>query len=435
MGVYLNEKELYALGGMPHAAITLYVMATRPRMNYETGIVGRTPRISWRALTEWCYVEPDAHGGGGARPIQLSLQQIRRLVARLEKVGLIVKETIADQVTGREYIELFLPLASLKKPASATVATPQASAAPTPRRTPAKAMPDLPRARAAGHTRTCQRGKLIAANRRASVAIARRATCGNSAPITAKIRDFTAPDTCAKIAPDRGSDSLKPSTGGALQAAPDRAPDIHQRSTQSKKPLPPTPFSAPPTEALTNPEKSNSVVVGGVFNDSRSNPNIDATRTALPAALPDDPLTAPKEFAMAFPLSPPRSDSVSPGSIVPLIWPICIHETQKIALLQHLATSAQPQALLDELAGAHQAGIIRSSPIGYLKGLLRRESEGGFIPERGIAILQTREAFKRHEDRKQKPEPAPMLRRPATSISPQSPLGKIMAKLPIGKST
>lgn len=138
---------------------------------------------------------------------------------------------------------------------------------------------------------------------------------------------------------------------------------------------------------------------------------------------------------MAFPLSPPRSDSVSPGSIVPLIWPICIHETQKIALLQHLATSAQPQALLDELAGAHQAGIIRSSPIGYLKGLLRRESEGGFIPERGIAILQTREAFKRHEDRKQKPEPAPMLRRPATSISPQSPLGKIMAKLPIGKST
>ena len=41
----------------------------------------------------------------------------------------------------------------------------------------------------------------------------------------------------------------------------------------------------------------------------------------------------------------------------------------------------QAQALLDELAGRLQANAVRSSPVGYLRGLIARADAGTFLPE------------------------------------------------------
>ena len=61
MKVLLNEQELEALAGLPLLASALYVMAIKPRIDIATGVVGIKPKISWRALAEWLYVEP--HSG------------------------------------------------------------------------------------------------------------------------------------------------------------------------------------------------------------------------------------------------------------------------------------------------------------------------------------------------------------------------------------
>lgn len=51
----------------------------------------------------------------------------------------------------------------------------------------------------------------------------------------------------------------------------------------------------------------------------------------------------------------------------------------------------QAQALLDEVAAAINAGKIRSSPIAYLRALVKRASAGAFRPEAGIKIALARE--------------------------------------------
>ena len=48
------------------------------------------------------------------------------------------------------------------------------------------------------------------------------------------------------------------------------------------------------------------------------------------------------------------------------------------------------QALLDELAGAVALGRIRTSRLGYMRGMATKVKSGNFIPELGIAIADTR---------------------------------------------
>jgi len=81
----LNEAELSALSGLDYAAICMYVMAIRPRMDFRSGAVGLAPRISWQALKEWLYIEPRP----GVKATIPSIEAIRRMAQQLVKHGLL----------------------------------------------------------------------------------------------------------------------------------------------------------------------------------------------------------------------------------------------------------------------------------------------------------------------------------------------------------
>jgi len=83
--IKLNDAELGALSGLGHAAFRLYVAAIRPRMDYSTGTVGKRVRISWQALREWMYVEPQS----GVKAVTHSESMVRRLAKQLVKHGLL----------------------------------------------------------------------------------------------------------------------------------------------------------------------------------------------------------------------------------------------------------------------------------------------------------------------------------------------------------
>jgi hypothetical protein len=83
--IRLSERELEALHGLPFAAVSLYVLAIRQRMDYATGIAGERPRLSYQALSEWCRVESRQ----GVAEERLSRHQLARLLAQLERAGLI----------------------------------------------------------------------------------------------------------------------------------------------------------------------------------------------------------------------------------------------------------------------------------------------------------------------------------------------------------
>lgn len=86
MAIALNDRELEIMRGLPYMLICLYTMAIRPRMDFKTGIVGKSPRISYQALGEWLYVEPAAGRVESGSPHKSA---IRRAIAQLQKVGLI----------------------------------------------------------------------------------------------------------------------------------------------------------------------------------------------------------------------------------------------------------------------------------------------------------------------------------------------------------
>ncbi|KDP85621.1 hypothetical protein CF70_013065 [Cupriavidus sp. SK-3] len=101
----LNEAELSALSGMDYAAICMYVMAIRPRMDFRTGAVGLAPRISWQALKEWLYIEPRP----GVKATIPSIEAIRRMALQLVKNGLL-------RIGSREkQLIFFCPLAMTDK--------------------------------------------------------------------------------------------------------------------------------------------------------------------------------------------------------------------------------------------------------------------------------------------------------------------------------
>ena len=91
-GVFLSKEELAALCGLPYFCVCLYVQAIRPRMDGCTGLVGVRPRISWRALTEWLYVEP---GQGIEHSGAPSVARVRRAIAWLKKGGLLANSKSA----------------------------------------------------------------------------------------------------------------------------------------------------------------------------------------------------------------------------------------------------------------------------------------------------------------------------------------------------
>ena len=86
-GIVLTGAELDALAGLPWQAQTLYVLGIRPRMDYKTRRVGDVPRVSWQALTECLYVEPQP--GRNAKRYWVSKWQVMRIAQHLVRAGLI----------------------------------------------------------------------------------------------------------------------------------------------------------------------------------------------------------------------------------------------------------------------------------------------------------------------------------------------------------
>ena len=75
-----------------------------------------------------------------------------------------------------------------------------------------------------------------------------------------------------------------------------------------------------------------------------------------------------------------------------LIFPEEMLSPERDAARQLLQGSGdQAQALLDELAGRLQANAVRSSPVGYLRGLIARAEAGTFLPELGPRIASERQ--------------------------------------------
>jgi hypothetical protein len=58
---------------------------------------------------------------------------------------------------------------------------------------------------------------------------------------------------------------------------------------------------------------------------------------------------------------------------------------------------ALAQQLLDELSGRLAANAIRLSPLGYLRGLVRRARAGEFTPEVALQVASTRERCRQTE--------------------------------------
>lgn len=108
-GIVLGADELAALRGLPAAAVMLYVLGIRPRMDAATGTVGRIgARVSWQGLREDVYEEPRR----GVLAARRSIDQVRRLSGVLERAGLVRR---LNQGAGRDAEALFmaLPLALL----------------------------------------------------------------------------------------------------------------------------------------------------------------------------------------------------------------------------------------------------------------------------------------------------------------------------------
>jgi len=102
--IRLGLRELEALAGLPFVSVTLYVLGLRPRMNYADGWVGRNPRLSWQALSEWCRQESRQ----GVPQIKLDRWALDRAVGHLERAGLVRRPPVRGQ---RDPIVFFMPLA------------------------------------------------------------------------------------------------------------------------------------------------------------------------------------------------------------------------------------------------------------------------------------------------------------------------------------
>jgi hypothetical protein len=74
-----------------------------------------------------------------------------------------------------------------------------------------------------------------------------------------------------------------------------------------------------------------------------------------------------------------------------LIFPdMLLPEERASARLLLRRCEDQAQALLDELSARMQAGGVHSSPIAYLRGLVRRATAGEFVPELGLRVAAAR---------------------------------------------
>ena len=96
----------------------------------------------------------------------------------------------------------------------------------------------------------------------------------------------------------------------------------------------------------------------------------------LPTALPDEAsVRAPDEIRGG-------DELIFPNSLLP--------EERVAAEVLVMRCPQFAQAMLDELAARMNINAIRVSPIGYLRGMVKRAQAGEFVPELGVRVAATR---------------------------------------------
>lgn len=90
MSFRLSNKEADALRGCHHLDQVLYVFGLRRHMDYATGVVGESRRISVQSLKEAAFVEPS--NGPVRESGSPSKHRILRAIERLADRGLVVRE-------------------------------------------------------------------------------------------------------------------------------------------------------------------------------------------------------------------------------------------------------------------------------------------------------------------------------------------------------
>ena len=123
-------------------------------------------------------------------------------------------------------------------------------------------------------------------------------------------------------------------------------------------------------------------------------PNIRITRTTTTT-------TTPPRYESSKPpryeSGTPRYESNAGGACevgqtnAALVLPAGLTSDESTAILRLVEPwPAQAQALLDELDARLRAGAVRTNPVAYLHGMVKRAAEGRFVPEAGRAASADR---------------------------------------------
>lgn len=84
-----SAEEDEAMDYLPHAAQVLYLRVLRRRMDFNTGVVGISCRISYQQIGEWLEVRPPPKS---TKPVvRLTVGEIRAALVQLERAGLIAR--------------------------------------------------------------------------------------------------------------------------------------------------------------------------------------------------------------------------------------------------------------------------------------------------------------------------------------------------------
>lgn len=101
-----SSNEDSALDYLPHRAQVLYLRVLRRRMDFDTGIVGITARLSYQMIAEWLEERPPARSKNPV--VRPSVSEIRSALASLERAGLIERVMRGGEVLPLVFL---LPLA------------------------------------------------------------------------------------------------------------------------------------------------------------------------------------------------------------------------------------------------------------------------------------------------------------------------------------
>jgi hypothetical protein len=98
------------------------------------------------------------------------------------------------------------------------------------------------------------------------------------------------------------------------------------------------------------------------------------------------------------PVSPPEPPKESEQQ--PLQFPQRLSTAEKLAIAEQLAAlpSTDAQAMLDELADAMATATIKTNPLRWFSGLVRKQKSGAFVPAGGIRIAERRKQQPREQD-------------------------------------